>query len=420
MSDENKEESYQILQEPIIINETIQIEQLPPLKPKKKSKLFLTIMAVVLVAAIVTGGSIGGIKLITSLSSGILNKTSGSAADILSAFTINKLTDTNEVQATNTDAITTNTATTEKLTLQQVAQKVIPSVVCIQNLQTARTTTLQTAGEGSGIIMTSDGYIITNAHVVSEATALKVITSDGTSYEAKLIGIDTSTDLALIKIETTGLTPAEFGDATQLQVADTVMAIGNPGGLEFNSSVTIGYVSALGRSIETAAGYTMKCIQTDAAINPGNSGGALVNMYGQVIGINSSKIVATGFEGLGFAITINEAQPIINDLKNNGYVKDRAMLGIGYQMIDEMMSNFYKLKVGLYVQTVNNENVTTAGIEKGDVITQVEGKDITSAADLTSILKTKKPGETIALTVYKTKTSTTITASVILSEYTGS
>lgn len=414
MNDENRIGNDQIPQEPIIINETIQMEQFPP-KAKKKSKLFLKIMAIVLVAAIITGGSIGGIKLITSLSSSILNKTTnGNASNILSAFTINKLKETNAVQTTTT---TTTATTTEKLTLQQVAQKVIPSVVCIQNLQTARSATLQTAGEGSGIIMTSDGYIITNAHVVNGASSLKVIASDGKSYDAKLIGIDTSTDLALIKIEATGLTSAEFGDASQLQVADTVMAIGNPGGLEFNSSVTVGYVSALGRSIETAAGYTMHAIQTDAAINPGNSGGALVNMYGQVIGINSSKIVATGFEGLGFAITINEAQPIINDLKNNGYVKDRAMLGISYKMIDEMMSNFYKIKVGLYVQSINSENVTNAGIEKGDVITQVEGKDITAATDLISILKTKKPGETIALTVYKSKTSTTINASIVLSEY---
>ena len=146
-----------------------------------------------------------------------------------------------------------------------------------------------TESEGSGVIATSDGYIITNAHVVEGATSLKVVLSDNTTYEGKIIGTDTATDLALIKIEATNLTAAEFGSSADLKVADTVMAIGNPGGLAFQSSVAVGYVSALNRDISTDTAANMKCIQTDAAINPGNSGGALVNMQGQVIGINSSN-----------------------------------------------------------------------------------------------------------------------------------
>ena len=245
--------------------------------------------------------------------------------------------------------------------------------------------------------------------------------SDGKSHEAKLIGSDTVTDLAVVKIQATGLTAAELGSSSSLQVADTVMAIGNPGGLEFNSSVTIGYVSALNREITNSEnGYTMKCIQTDAAINPGNSGGALVNSTGQVIGINSSKIVAEGYEGLGFAIPIDDAKPIIEDLKKYGYVKDRAMLGISGQFVDTMISRLYGLPVGYYVSSAVNPSVSAAGIEAGDVITKIDGKQINSSTVLTSAIAAKKPGETVSLSVTRPKTGKTFTASVTLAQSTGS
>ena len=193
--------------------------------------------------------------------------------------------------------------TSDEMTRQQAAQKVIPSVVCIQNYQISTQgfffnssgadsdSTGSLAGEGSGIIISEDGYIVTNQHVVDGASKLEVVTSDGASYEATLVGEDTQTDLAVIKIEATGLTAAEFADSGDLQVGDEVMAVGNPGGLQLSSSVTFGYVSALDRPVTNSdTGYTVKCIQTDAAINPGNSGGALVDMNGRVVGINSSKI----------------------------------------------------------------------------------------------------------------------------------
>jgi len=249
---------------------------------------------------------------------------------------------------------------------------------------------------------------------------LKVILSDGKTYQAKLIGSDSVTDLAVVKIEATGLTAAEFGSSADLKVADTVMAVGNPGGLEFNSSVTIGYVSALNREITNSeTGYTMKCIQTDAAINPGNSGGALVNMYGQVIGINSSKIVATGYEGLGFSIPIDIAQPIISNIKQYGYVKDRAVLGISGQYIDSMVSRFYGLPTGMYVSGVTSEAVTAAGIQKGDVITKIDGKDVTSQNVITTIITSKKPGQTVTLAVTNSTTGKTFTATVKLTQSTG-
>lgn len=376
------------------------------LKGKKKRKIFLKLISILTGCLMVSATSIYG--FIYFINAGYIEINNASTNP---AFTINRVLNN---EKTNTKGVN------GELTLQEIAAKVIPSVVCIQNFkQNNRSMNLEPAGEGSGIIMTQDGYIITNAHVVKDATSLKVVLSDGKTYEAKLIGSDSSTDLALIKIDATNLTTAEFGDSSQLKVADTVVAIGNPGGLEFNSSVTVGYVSALGRSIETSAGYTMHAIQTDAAINPGNSGGALVNIYGQVIGINSSKIVASGFEGLGFAISINEAQPIISSLKTYGYVKDRAVIGIGYQMLNENSSKFYNLPVGMYIASVNSPNVTKAGIEKGDVITHIEGKKIESATDITSILKTKKPGDEINLTVYKTRTQETIKTNLVLSEYSG-
>lgn len=373
-----------------------------------------------------------------------------------SAFTIVK----------SSSAPTTNTsATASELSKQDVAKKVLPSVVCIENYgntasqkanrsgsdqfgsgddnnggfsfnggnngsgQSGNTngsdgttgSDVSPASEGSGIIMTTDGYIITNAHVVAGESALKVVLYNGKTYSAKLIGSDSITDLALIKIDASGLTAAEFGSSNGLQVADAVMAVGNPGGLEFNSSVTVGYVSALNREITNSeTGYTMKCIQTDAAINPGNSGGALVNMKGQVVGINSSKIVATGYEGLGFAIPIDTVQPVISQLKQYGYVKDRAMLGVSGDYLDSMSARFYGFDAtGFYVSSVTSQYISAAGIQKGDVITKIDDKPVTSRNTIASVIATKKPGDTVTLTVSRTSTGKTFTATVKLTQATG-
>jgi len=410
----------------------------PPRKKHKGKRTFVKVLAGVMACLMISLGSITGFAALVNNGYVQLN-TSGNSGE--AAFTVTKLV----------NSATTNVATTTgELTKQQIAQKVVPSVVCIQNYQlqqntrytlggndaqggtgdttnnaaTGGTATQESAvdptSEGSGIIATSDGYIITNAHVVDGASTLKVILSDGKTYQAKLIGSDSVTDLAVVKIEATGLTAAEFGSSADLKVADTVMAVGNPGGLEFNSSVTIGYVSALNREITNSeTGYTMKCIQTDAAINPGNSGGALVNMYGQVIGINSSKIVATGYEGLGFSIPIDIAQPIISNIKQYGYVKDRAVLGISGQYIDSMVSRFYGLPTGMYVSGVTSEAVTAAGIQKGDVITKIDGKDVTSQNVITTIITSKKPGQTVTLAVTNSTTGKTFTATVKLTQSTG-
>ena len=226
--------------------------------------------------------------------------------------------------------------------------------------------------------------------------------------------------MAVIKINAPGLKAAEFGSSKDLKVADTVMAVGNPGGMEFNSSVTIGYISALNRMVPSnETGCAMKCIQTDAALNPVNSGGALCKMYGQVIGIISSPIVAVEYEGLGFSIPSDEAQPIISDLKQFGYVKDRAVLGIMGQFIDKMTASFYGLPAGMYVDSVTSQAVKDAGIKRGDVITKIDGKDVISPNTVTGIVSSKKPGETVTLNVIRGITNETFTVKVKLSQSTG-
>jgi len=305
---------------------------------------------------------------------------------------------------------------TGRYNTEGVAELVKPSVVGVVTYQQAPI--LQELGAGSGIIMTADGYIITNEHVVSGANAVKVVLSDNKEYEAEIVGSDVKTDLAVLKINAKGLTPAAFGSSSQTKVGEDVVAIGNPAGL--SGSVTKGIVSELNREVATESGYGLKSIQTDAAINPGNSGGALVNMFGQVIGINSSKYVGTGYEGIGFAIAIDEAKPILDHLINYGYVKDRVKIGISYTEITETTARMYGLKAGLYVQAIDEEaQVASSGLKEYDIITHIDGVNMTSASLISSVLEGKKPGDKLELTVYRksiTGTEETLKINVVLSE----
>ena len=391
-------------------------------KPKKHgSKFGLKLLAVVLCCAITSAASLG--VFVVMIQNGVINVQSSEASSN-AAFTISRVVNGD----TSSDTSASSDGTVSAMSDQDIAAKLTPSVVCIQNYQVTQNygfmqtdtsdSSVSPAGEGSGIIMSEDGYIITNAHVVEGATSLKVITSDGETYEAQLIGSDTVTDLAVVKIDATGLTAAEFGSSEDLRVADKVMAIGNPGGHELSSSVTIGYVSALNRAIaNNTTGYTMEYIQTDAAINPGNSGGALINEYGQVVGINSAKISATGYEGLGFAIPIDTAQPIISDLILYGYVKDRAVLGISGQFIDSMTGRFYGLPQGEYVAQLNSSEAQASGLQVGDVITAIDGQQLDSESTLRSAILSKKPGDTVTLQVYRSSTQQSATVELKLSEY---
>lgn len=311
------------------------------------------------------------------------------------------------------------TTTGGKLTTQEIAKKVKPSVVGVVQYQ--RMQSLGPSASGSGVIMSSDGYIVTNAHVVDGADSIKVVLNNGEEYEASLIGIDTKTDLAVIKISATNLTPAEFGNSKQVEDGEPVVAIGNPGGIELAGSVTQGIVSAAEREVKSSnGGYRMKCIQTDAAINPGNSGGALINQYGQVIGINSSKIAATDYEGIGFAIAMTEAKPIIDDLLNYGYVKDRVKIGISYTEVDAILAKLNGIPAGIYVEAVEPDSDAYAkGIRQGDIITHINGKEIASSDVITEELKNFKPGQTVTLTVFRSTVNgqtRTYEQSVVLSE----
>ena len=259
----------------------------------------------------------------------------------------------------------------------------------------------QRAG-GSGVIISEDGYVVTNNHVVDGASKLKVKLNDGRSFDAKLIGKDSATDLALLKVEAKGLPTLAFGSSDALRLGEWVLAIGSP--FDLQSTITAGIVSAKARQLGAIPNdfRIESFIQTDAAVNPGNSGGALVNSYGQVIGINSQKIAATEYEGIGFAISINEAQPIINDLIEYGYVRGRVVMGITMQIIDPTFAAIYGYQPGIGVVSVEqNSPAAKAGLVAGDIITAIDGESITSQETLTSILEGHKPGDVIELTVYR-------------------
>lgn len=259
--------------------------------------------------------------------------------------------------------------------------------------------------EGSGVVYSEDGYIITNYHVIEEAvnssnSAVKVTLSNDEEYEAEIVGADETTDLALLKIDATGLTPATFADSDELSVGEYAIAIGNPLGKEFAGSVTVGYISALNRTI-TADGRTYNVIQTDAAINPGNSGGALVNSKGEVIGINTVKVSDESVEGLGFAIPSNYTLKIIEELKENGKIV-RPYIGIYGIDLDKTLATRNNLVEGVYVYRVaTNSPAEELGIQRGDVIVEFDGQEISTVNELNTIKNEKEIGDKVKIKVYR-------------------
>ncbi|MCH3950179.1 MAG: trypsin-like peptidase domain-containing protein [Acidaminococcus sp.] len=300
----------------------------------------------------------------------------------------------------------------------QAAKKVGPAVVGITNKALVRDyfnrTQMVEKGSGSGVIYSKDGLIATNNHVVEGAQEIVVSLSDGTTYNGKVLGRDSTTDLAVVKIDAKEpLTVAEFGDSDSLMVGEPAIAIGNPLGMEFRGTVTAGVISALNRSVDVGE-RRFKLIQTDAAINPGNSGGALVNADGQVIGINSAKIAASGVEGIGFAIPINEAKPILEELAKNGRVA-RPYLGVS--LIDEDTARRFgiglDLRGGLFVAKLfQNGPAYKAGIRPNDIITKFNGKAVKSVADLREALNECKIGQQVSVTVLRGDTETDITVTL--------
>lgn len=293
------------------------------------------------------------------------------------------------------------------LSLPSIYEKVNPSVVGI--ITYTKTTGYQVTGQGSGVIMTKDGYIITNAHVVQNSNSrlpvakIEVVLDNKKTYVARLLGADTKSDLAVLKIEANDLTPATFGDSDKIKVGETVVVIGNPSGMTFAGSMSKGIVSGVNRDVYMSdSGETMSFIQTDAAINPGNSGGAMVNQFGQVIGISSAKIAAEDYEGIGFSIPMNTAKPIVDSIIKNGYVKGRVRIGITYAPIPETISQLNGIPMGLRVVSVDPTfDVAKKGIQTGDIITKIDNKEVYDQDTISKALKDKKPGDELMLSIYR-------------------
>lgn len=295
----------------------------------------------------------------------------------------------------------------EEGTLSNAAifKKVSPSVVGV--VARLGESVYGNVSQGSGIIMSEDGYIITNAHVVEGAVSYEVVLTGGETYPAQLVGADRNSDLAVLKVNQTGLAYAEFGDSDQIEVGERACVIGNPGGLRFQNSLTVGYISALKRTINTG-GYSIDCIQTDAAINPGNSGGPLINAYGQVIGISSAKIALTDYEGICFAIPITDAMPILRQLIADGKVTGRAMLGIGAKAVKASEAEYYEIPMGLWVVSITpGADIGTKGVREGDIITHVADMPVYSLDACSNVLKDYKPGDTVTVTVFRRESSMT-------------
>ncbi|MEL7609013.1 MAG: trypsin-like peptidase domain-containing protein [Bacillota bacterium] len=317
-----------------------------------------------------------------------------------------------EQQNAANEALNMSTGSLEEYDISTVASKCMPSIVGIEISvqQQSYFGREQTAtGSGSGVILTADGYIATNNHVVGGASSIKVYLQDGTSYDATLVGTDSRTDLAVVKIAATGLVPAVIGSSADLKVGDQVIAIGNPLG-ELMSTVTGGYISGLNRTI-VVENQEMTLLQTDAAINPGNSGGGLFNTKGELIGIVNAKSMGFDVEGLGFAIPIDSATKVLNELVQNGYVSGRPYLGVSMQEVylnasgdtenQNPLNGFgsqYEARVQV-VEVVAGSAAEKAGLQAGDMITAVDGTKVEGMDQLTSLIGEYNAGDVVKLSI---------------------
>lgn len=287
-----------------------------------------------------------------------------------------------------------------RYTAEGIAEKCSPSVVSIDIYSEA--SDFVPIGQGSGIIISSDGYIVSNAHVVDKGTkAIKVVMHDGAEYAAEKIGSDPKTDIAVIKIPAYDLEAAEFCDSDDIKLGEEVVAIGSPAG--YRQSVTKGIVSGLNRKIMPEnSGMPINCIQIDAPVNPGNSGGALFNMWGQVIGITSSKLASIDYEGIGFAITTNDAKAVIEQLMETGEVTGRAKVGITFYRVSELTAELAGVKPGISVNSIDTDSdAAKSELEVGDIITSIDGKNVLEMEDVSGYIRSKKPGDTVDCHVYR-------------------
>ncbi len=296
----------------------------------------------------------------------------------------------------------------------EIAERVNPSVVGVVNVQGGVYDFFgrqySSESSGSGVIVSSDGYIVTNYHVVEGQKSLTVYLADGRELPAQVIGTDSRTDLAVIKINATGLPAAVFGDSDLLRAGELAIAIGNPLGIEFSGAVTMGVVSGLNRVVDISQEASVRLIQTDAVINPGNSGGPLVNAKGEVIGLNTVKLVTSEVEGMGFAIPSNMVSRVVNEIMTTGKVR-RALLGVSLTDPANVQDAALTVTRGAYVATSGGA-AAQAGIRKGDVIVEMDGVTVNSVSALRALLAEKYPGDVVALKVIRGKEQISIQATL--------
>lgn len=325
----------------------------------------------------------------------------------------------NITKTSNSGTTTTASSTSTANSTSEIVKKTADSVVEISTESVVTGSFAQQyvqQGAGSGVIISQDGYILTNNHVINGANSVKVRLRDSTEYDATIVGSDSDNDIALLKVNATGLSPATFGDSNSLAVGDYVVAIGNPLG-ELGGTVTDGIISALARKV-TIEDTQMTLLQTNAQVNPGNSGGGLFNANGELVGIVNAKQSATEVEGIAFAIPINNVLDILSDLKEYGYVTGKVDLGIDFTDITSDETAFYYgvNQTGCYVLSVDSgSNAEKAGVTRGDLVTKVNDTDVSSSSDITTALEKAEVGDTVTFTVSRRGTSKTI--SFVLEEY---
>ncbi len=402
---ETEQPSFQAAQEP---------PQDPPkarhMKKEKKPRRPLgagAIAAICIVCALVAGLFGSGITyLATNGGSGDETARVESADDTASSSTDSTaVLELTSVSSSST-SVSTATAVYELATQQVVG---ITTEITYNVFGQATSTSVS----GSGFIISEDGYILTNYHVIEDAYEggyeITVMMYDETEYTAEIIGFDEDSDIAVLKIDATGLNAAELGDSDELVVGEEIYAVGNPLG-ELTYTMTSGIVSATNRTITTEEGVAMNMFQIDAAVNSGNSGGPVYNTSGQVIGIVTAKYSDTGVEGLGFAIPINEAIHIANQILTYGYVTDKAYMGVSARTVTATIAEYYGMAEGAYIDSVNEGSAAeAAGLEVGDIITAVDDTTISSASDLTTVVKSYRAGDTAELTVFRDDEYITLT-----------
>ena len=390
--------------------------------PKKKGGVSgKVVVAAALVCALIGGAVGGGAVLLTRHD----RNTEDNAVLEASTSEEDSSTDDNSVIRSKTIDVTTNSTSTE-MTPQDVYENYVNAVVLVYNQGTTSTYWGQAESQssGSGMIISKDGYVLTNNHVVEGAEKLTVMTTSGEEYDATVIGADEVNDVALLKIEGDEDFPTvSIGDSDQIEVGEQVCAIGNPLG-ELTNTLTVGYVSALDREIsESSTGTTINMFQTDCAINSGNSGGPIFDMNGNVVGITTAKYSSSGYsnaasvEGIGFCIPINDAMSIVNDLMQYGYVKGRVSMGVSVRAMDTTVAQYYNLPTGVYVADVTSGSAAdNAGIQKGDLICAIDGDETTSVAALKQKLKDYTPGDSATVSIYRTETGDKLDVTITFDE----